>query len=74
MSTSSGDSRSAIRSFLPQGRLFWVGIGLAVVFLFLGAVVVTGPVAAMMAVWGTTALLASVVGYVVYRVWYRFGV
>ena len=43
-------------------------------FLFLGAVVVTGPVAAMMAVWGTTALLGSVVGYVVYRLWYRFGV
>ena len=66
--------RSTARSLLPQSRLFWVGIGLSLMFLVVGRVVATGPIAAMLAVWGVTALLISVIGYSVYRLWYTFGV
>ena len=66
-------SRTSSRSFLPQGRLFWGGVALGIIFLLVGGLVVTGPVATMMAIWGLTLLFVVVGGYAVYRIWYSFG-
>ena len=59
-------------SVLPQSKLFWGAIGLAVVLVLLGMFAVTGPMAGILGVWGATVFLTAVLGYVLYRVWYVF--
>lgn len=67
------DSRTDYGStLLPKSKLFWTGLSVSALLL-VGAMLVTGPMAAIMGVWGLTTLGGSLAGYVVYRVWYHRG-
>lgn len=58
---------------IPQSKLFWICIALAVVLFVLGMFVFTGPMAGIAGVWGASLFVGAFVGYAGYLVWYRFG-
>lgn len=57
---------------LPGSNSVWLGGIVGVFFLLLGSVT-TGAIAGVFGVWGVTALVATVLGYAAYRLWYRYG-
>lgn len=67
------DARNnTIAAVLPQSRLIWFAFGLSAL-LFIGGMAISGPMAAIMGVWGLTILGGTAIGYAIYRVWYHVG-
>ncbi|ESP87012.1 hypothetical protein [Candidatus Halobonum tyrrellensis] len=60
-------------SLLPKSRLFWGAVGFGLLLILLGMFLITGPMAAIVGVWGISLIGAAVVGFALFQVWYRMG-
>lgn len=56
-------------SFIPKSRLFWILIGMGVLFVIGGMILSEGVLAGMFGVWGVSLVLGTIFGYGVLKLW-----
>lgn len=56
-------------ALVPESRLFWILIGMGVLFVIGGVILSEGVLAGMFGVWGASLVVGTIVGYGVLQWW-----
>lgn len=68
MATQQSSSISEM-ALVPKSRLFWILVGMGVLFVIGGVILSEGVLAGMFGVWGVSLVVSTILGYGVLQWW-----
>ncbi|RKD89239.1 hypothetical protein [Halopiger aswanensis] len=68
MATQQSSSISEM-ALVPKNRLFWILVGIGVLFVIGGVILSEGVLAGMFGVWGVSLVVGTILGYGVLQWW-----
>lgn len=68
MATQQSSSISEM-ALVPKSRLFWILVGMGVLFVLGGVILSEGVLAGMFGVWGVSLVVGTILGYGVLQWW-----